>query len=190
MQEKVALRKKYRELRAQLSASEIDNKSLEIANQLLKLKIWDKKYYHLYFSIKRLFEIQTEYIFQILMGKDKEIVISKSDFETASMQHFLLTDNTKIKINAWGIPEPENGLMVPVEMIDVVFVPVLAYDIQGNRVGYGKGFYDRFLSDCRPDVLKIGLSFYEPECEIIISNSEDVKLDLVVTDQSVFWFGK
>ena len=188
MQQKAALRKKYKELRSQLSAMEMESKSLEIANQLLQLNIWDQKYYHLYFSIERLLEIQTEAIFQILMGKDKEIVISKSDFETATMQHFLLTDNTKIKVNSWGIPEPENGLMVPVEMIDVVFVPVLAYDFQGNRVGYGKGFYDRFLASCRPDVLKIGLSFFEPASEIIISNNDDVKLDLVVTNQSVYWF--
>lgn len=188
MQQKPALRKKYKDLRTQLSATEIENKSLEIANQLLQLHIWDQKYYHLYFSIERLFEIQTEAIFQILMGKDKEIVISKSDFKTSTMQHFLLTDNTKIKINSWGIPEPENGLMVPVEMIDVVFVPVLAYDFQGNRVGYGKGFYDRFLSSCRSDVLKIGLSFFEPETEVIITNNDDVKLDLVVTNQSIHWF--
>ena len=61
------------------------------------------------------------------------------------MTHFLLTDNTKIKKNQYNIPEPINGLEVPTKKIDVVFVPLLAFDKKGNRVGYGKGFYDKFL---------------------------------------------
>ena len=95
----------------------------------------------------------TEFILQILAGKDKEVVISKSDFETRKMTHFLLTDNTRIKKNKYNIPEPVDGIEVPTAKIDVVFVPLLAFDKQGHRVGYGKGFYDIFLSECKPDVV-------------------------------------
>lgn len=181
MNQKNTLRQQYKSMRAQLTFDEISDKSLDIANQLLQLDIWNKTYYHLFFDIERLKEVQTEPVFQILMGKDKEIVVSKSNFETSTMEHFLLTDTTKLKVNDWGIPEPETGLPVPVGMIDVVFVPVLAYDRIGNRIGYGKGFYDRFLSDCRPDVLKIGFSFFEPTDELIQSSAQDVRLDWCVT---------
>jgi 5-formyltetrahydrofolate cyclo-ligase len=181
MNQKTALRQQYKSMRAQLSSDEISDKSLDIANQLLRLDIWNKTYYHLFFDIERLKEVQTEPVFQILMGKDKEIVVSKSNFETSTMEHFLLTDTTKLKVNDWGIPEPEAGLPVPVGMIDVVFVPVLAYDRIGNRIGYGKGFYDRFLANCRPDVLKIGLSFFEPTAALIENSAQDVKLDCCVT---------
>lgn len=182
------LRHKYKELRQKLSLEEIEEKSLAIANQILKLDIWNNTYFHLFLPIDEQKEVNSEYILQILAGKDKEIVISKSDFETTTLSHFLLTDNTKIKKNVYNIPEPINGLPVPTEMIDVVFVPLLAYDKQGNRVGYGKGFYDKFLSECKPNVVKIGLSFFEPEESIEDVFENDVKLDYCVTPQSIFQF--
>lgn len=181
-------RKKCKEARKLLSLEEIEEKSLAIANRLVRMDIWDKTYYHIFLPIVEQKEVDTEFILQILAGKDKEIVVSKSDFETTTMSHFLLTDNTKIKKNEYNIPEPVNGLPVPTAMIDVVFVPLLAYDKQGNRVGYGKGFYDNFLSQCKPDVIKIGLSFFEPEDLIEDVFETDVKLDFCVTSEEVFVF--
>jgi 5-formyltetrahydrofolate cyclo-ligase len=185
---KKELRKKYKELRQFLSTEEIEDKSLAIANQLLRLDIWDKLYYHLFLTIEEQKEINTEYILQILAGKDKEIVISKCNFETFSMTHFLLTDNTKIKKNSYNVPEPIDGLEVPDVKIDVVFVPLLAFDKQGNRVGYGKGFYDNFLSKCNPETIKIGLSFFPPEEKIDGVSVNDVKLDFCVTPDAIFSF--
>ncbi len=129
-------RKKSKEARKLLSFEEIEEKSLAIANQLVKMDIWDKIYYHLFLPIEEQKEVNSEFVLNILQAKDKEIVVSKSDFTTTSMTHYLLTDNTKIKKNEYNIPEPINGLNVPTEMIDVVFVPLLAYDKLGNRVGY------------------------------------------------------
>jgi 5-formyltetrahydrofolate cyclo-ligase len=182
------LRKKRKKERQKLSPLEIEEKSLLVANQLLSLDIWENTYFHIFLSIEEHNEVNTEFILNILQAKDKEIVISKSDFVTTSMTHFLLTDNTKIKKNEYNIPEPLNGLNVPVEMIDVVFVPLLAYDKQGNRVGYGKGFYDKFLSECKPNVVKIGLSFFEPEELIEGVFENDVKLDFCVNTSRIITF--
>ena len=98
------------------------------------------------------------------------------------------TQNTKIKKNEYNIPEPISGLSVPNEMIDVVFVPLLAYDKQGNRIGYGKGFYDKFLSECKPKVVKIGLSFFEPEEIIEDVYQNDIKLDFCVNPEQIINF--
>ena len=186
--DKKELRKKYKALRQTLSEKEIEDKSLAIANQLIQMKIWDKLYYHLFLTIADQKEIDTEFILQVLAGKDKEIVISKCEFSTLGMIHYLLTDNTKIKKNSYNVPEPIDGIEVPDAKIDVVFVPLLAYDKAGNRVGYGKGFYDNFLSKCKPETIKIGLSFFPPE-EIINGISEnDVKLDYCVTPEMVLQF--
>jgi len=182
------LRQKAKAKRQQLSREEIENKSLAIANQLLRMDIWDKLYYHLFLTIEEQNEINTEYTLQILAGKDKEIVISKCDFTTLGMTHFLLTDNTKIKKNSYNVPEPVDGLEVPDAKIDVVFVPLLAYDIQGNRVGYGKGFYDNFLNKCKPETIKIGLSFFPPEESIEDVTSTDVKLNFCVTPDNIIAF--
>lgn len=185
---KKELRLKYKALRAELSQEDIEDKSLAIANQTVKSDIWNKLYYHIFLPITEHKEVDTEFLLQVLQGKDKEILVSKSNFETRKMIHFLMTDNTKFKKNEYNIPEPLDGIEVPSNKIDVVFVPLLAFDKKGNRVGYGKGFYDNFLSDCRADVIKIGLSFFEAEEEIIDVFESDVKLDFCITPEKVYAF--
>ncbi len=185
---KKELRQKYKGKRQELSDSEIEDFSLAIANKVLTLPIWKKTYYHIFLPITEHKEVNTEFILHLLSGKDKEIVISKADFETRNMTHFLLTDNTKIRKNEFNIPEPVDGLEVPVNKIELVFVPLLAFDKTGHRAGYGKGFYDQFLSGCKPEVIKVGLSFFEAE-EIIEDVFEnDVKLDFCVTPNRVYEF--
>jgi len=185
---KKEIRTKYKKFRQALSENDIAEKSLRIANKLLSLPIWDNEFYHIFLPIVEMQEVDTEFILHILQGKDKHIVVSRSDFDTRQMTHFLLTDNTKIVKNEYGIPEPVNGIAIDVEKIDVVFVPLLAFDDSGNRVGYGKGFYDKFLAECRLDTIKIGLSFFEsvePWEDIFES---DVKLDYCVTPEMVYVF--
>lgn len=185
---KKELRQKYKALRNQLSENELEEKSLAVANRILILPIWEKIYFHIFLPITEQKEVNTEFILHLLSGKDKEIIVSKADFATLKLTHFLLTDNTKIKKNEHNIPEPIDGIEVPSIKIDVVFVPLLAFDKKGHRVGYGKGFYDNFLSECKPDVIKIGLSFFEPE-ELITDIFEgDIKLDYCVTPDSIHTF--
>ena len=178
---KSQLRKTYKRLRANLSSEEIDNKSLEIANQLLTLNIWQYEFYHIFLTIEEQKEINTDYILNILAGKDKNIVVSRSNFEDCSMSHFLLTDSTRLEKNAYNILEPVNGIAISNEQVEVVFVPLLAFDKEGHRIGYGKGFYDRFLGTCKPKTLKVGLSFFEAEAGIFETNTNDIKLDYCVT---------
>lgn len=185
---KSELRIKYKALRQSLSEEEIEEMSVAIANNLLGLPIWHNTYFHVFLPITEQKEINTECILHLLSGKDKEIVVSKSDFASRNMTHFLLTDNTKIKKNSYNIPEPLDGIEVPVTKIDVVFVPLLAFDTAGNRVGYGKGFYDAFLSRCKSETIKIGLSFFEAETTIADVFENDVKLDYCVTPKKIYAF--
>lgn len=185
---KKELRIKYKFLRNQLSDSDLDQMSLAIANKVLTLEIWEKTYFHIFMPISENKEVNTEFVLHILSGKDKEIMISKSDFQTKKMTHFLLTDNTKIKKNQYNISEPVDGVEVPNHKIEVVFVPLLAFDKTGHRVGYGKGFYDKFLAECQPETMKIGLSFFDPEKKIEEVFENDVKLDYCVTPNRVYQF--
>lgn len=187
MNSKSFFRKKYHEKRLELSTESIAEKSMDIANNSLSLPIWEKEYFHLFLSIEHKKEIQTEYLLHILHGKDKSIVISKSDFKTNEMRHFLLQENTTLKLSSFGIPEPESGIEINPKLLDVVFVPLLAFDIFGHRVGYGKGFYDRFLSKCKKDALFIGLSLFEPEEKIIV-NENDIPLDYCITPKKIYSF--
>ncbi|MFV0539781.1 MAG: 5-formyltetrahydrofolate cyclo-ligase [Aestuariibaculum sp.] len=185
---KSELRKIYRQIRKDLTTKTLNDLSMDIANQLLKLPVWDKSFYHIFLSIEEQKEVNTDYILNILSGKDKHIVLSKSDFKTGLMAHFLLTDSTIIKKNSYHIPEPVDGISVSTERIEVVFIPLLAFDKQGNRIGYGKGFYDKFLTDCKPETVKIGLSLFEAETQISNVSKSDVKLDYCVTPQTIYRF--
>jgi len=182
------LRIKYKKLREELSPDQIEDLSLQIANQTLKLPIWDHSFYHLFLSISEKREINTEPLLHILQGKDKNVVLSKSDFETHSLTNYLLTDTTILKNNAWGIPEPQGGIVIAPEQIEVVFIPLLAFDESGHRIGYGKGFYDRFLSACTGRTVKVGLSFFEAEKEIPGILTSDVPMDFCVTPERIYDF--
>lgn len=185
---KIELRKKYKTLRNKLTTNDVESLSLEIANELLQVPIWHHSFYHIFLTIEEHREINTEYILNILAGMDKDIVVSKSNFENNTLENFLLTDSTLIKKNTYNIPEPVNGIPIENKRIDVVFVPLLAFDKQGNRIGYGKGFYDNFLKTCNEDTLKIGLSFFEAEEFVEDTRDDDIKLDYCVTPIRLYQF--
>ena len=186
---KAELRKKYKNLRLGLEDVDIEKKSLEIANKSLELPVWEHKYYHIFLSIAEQKEVDTEFLLHILQGKDKEVIIPKTDQKTGDLLNYLLTDQTVIKKNKWNIPEPQEGIEVPSDKIDVVFIPLLAFDSAGHRIGYGKGFYDRFLAGCKPEVIKIGLSFFDPIKEIKEIFISDIPLDYCVTPNKIYRFG-
>lgn len=182
------LRKHYRAKRDSLSLDEIQRSSLTLANKILQIPVWDFFYFHTFLSISENKEVDTLPLITLLQGRDKHIVVPKISGPN-SLNHFLLTDNTALKPNTWSIPEPVDGIEIPEEKIEVVFVPLLAFDTAGNRVGYGKGFYDTFLSKCRLETVKIGLSFFEAESEPISDIHEnDVRLDYVVTPKKIYEF--
>nr|WP_297782693.1 5-formyltetrahydrofolate cyclo-ligase [uncultured Allomuricauda sp.] len=182
------LRKKYKNLRADITQEKASDLSLALANSLLQIPIWDFFYYHIFLSIEEKNEVDTLPLITLLQGKDKNVVVPKVAKDHA-MENYLITDTTTFKKSAWGVPEPVDGIEVPENKIDVVFVPLLAFDIQGNRVGYGKGFYDNFLRKCRKETLKVGLSFFGPEIELISDiNTNDVRLDYCVTPERIYTF--
>lgn len=104
------------------------------------------------------------------------------------LEHLYFEGLHQLQTNKLGIQEPRQGVPTPVEKIDLVLVPLLAIDAQGHRVGYGHGFYDRFLKRCRPDAKKIGYSFFDPVDQIADADDHDVQLNACITPQQVFNF--
>lgn len=119
-----------------------------------------------------------------------QVVSSRSDFKTHQLTHYALNPDTPLVKNAWGIPEPYGARRVPVEELDAVLVPLLVVDANGNRVGYGKGFYDRFLAACRPGVLKMGVSYFSPVDSIPDVDAWDVPVDGLFFPEGTCFFQK
>ena len=183
---KIEARKKYLDLRKKLDNVQIISKSISISNNLQDLPIWEHNFYHIYLPIKEKNEVDTMPIINILNNKKKKVLIPKSDFNNTTMKSFLLNDNTVLKKNNYGITEPINNEEF-LGRIDVIFIPLVAYDLIGNRVGYGKGFYDKFLRNQNNRILRVGLSFFNPEKRIKI-DKHDENLDFCVTPNRIFSF--
>jgi 5-formyltetrahydrofolate cyclo-ligase len=101
--------------------------------------------------------------------------------ETSQMDSYYFEGLHQLEKNTWGIPEPKQGIPTPIEKIDAVIVPLLGFDKKGNRVGYGRGFYDKFLKMLNPDCLKIGLSFFPPVEKINDVQPYDIPINTIVT---------
>jgi len=185
---KQALRALYKEKRATISPEQQALLSQQIAEQTLLLPIWDKRVFHSFLSIISFGEVDTSYLIRLLQERGKTLVVSRTLMETVRMEHFRYDPSQIQADNKWHIPEPQGGIPVKSEEIEVVFVPLLAYDTKGNRVGYGKGFYDNFLEECKADTLKVGLSFFPPEPLIEDVREGDIALDYVVTPERVLNF--
>ena len=183
---KIEARKKYLDLRKKLDNVQIISKSISISNNLQDLPIWEHNFYHIYLPIKEKNEVDTMPIINILNNKKKKVLIPKSDFNNTTMKSFLLNDNTVLKKNKYGITEPIKNEEF-LGRIDVIFIPLVAYDLIGNRVGYGKGFYDKFLRNQNNKILRVGLSFFNPEKRIKI-DEHDENLDFCVTPNRIFSF--
>ncbi len=178
--DKATLRKTYKLRRKELTNKEIENSQQNIYSQIFKIDFSNINTIHIFLPIEKQKEINTYPIIDFLKTKNKEIIISKSDFKTNTLQHFIFDTTTKLEINKYGIPEPINAKEIDVKKIDLVFVPLLISDTKNYRVGYGKGFYDRFLSDCKEHVKTIGLNFFKPVDIITDVNEFDIPLDKII----------
>ncbi len=188
--DKSTLRKYYLAKRKALSPKEIADKSQQICDLFFQeIDLNTVSFLHVFLPIKKQNEIDTFLIIRHLQEEFPliNIVVSRSNLHNFEMQHFILEEQNLVE-NKWGILEPlqESRREVQPKEIDLVIVPLLVFDKQGNRVGYGKGFYDRFLQKCSPIAQKVGICSEEPIELIEDLNEFDVKMDVCITPSGIF----
>jgi 5-formyltetrahydrofolate cyclo-ligase len=192
MMQKSTLRKYYLTKRKALSSREILEKSQQICDLFFQeIDLNTVKFLHVFLPIKKHNEIDTFLIIRRLRIEFPliNIVVSRSNLDSFEMQHFLLEEDNLVE-NKWGILEPSQASRreVQPQEIDLVIIPLLCFDKQGNRVGYGKGFYDRFLQKCSSKALKVGLCLEQPIEPIEGLNEFDVKMDVCITPDGIWKF--
>jgi 5-formyltetrahydrofolate cyclo-ligase len=186
---KSELRKIYLAKQKSLSGFERRDSSRKIAAAFFENFSLERiRFLHVFTAIEKNGEIETSFIFKRLWNDYPEIttVASRVDFRTMTLENLRFAPDTKLVSNKWHIFEPADGELIEIEKIDACLIPLLCFDQRGCRVGYGKGFYDKFLSECRTDCLKIGLSYFAPVAEISDARDFDVKLDCCVTPKEIF----
>jgi 5-formyltetrahydrofolate cyclo-ligase len=186
---KKELRKLYLDKRLTLSPKDLEIISERICHSLFSNFQFEKKKVSLFLPIERTKEINTYRIWEKATSFDAQVAIPKVDAKSNEIKQILFESEDQLELSSWGIPEPNKGRVVAAEHFDIVIVPLLAIDKSGYRVGYGKGYYDKFLSKCSPRCKFIGLShFDELEDAIDDVNGYDVKLNACVTPNNIHRF--
>jgi 5-formyltetrahydrofolate cyclo-ligase len=187
---KSELRRVFRERRAALSPADLARSSREICDRFFgSIDLTHLKVLSTFIRIPRLNEIDTSVIYYRLWRDHPHIttVAASIDLETGAIESVEFVAKSELVENKLGIREPL-GTSTPADEVDLVLVPLLCFDRRGDRVGYGRGFYDRFLIECRDDCMKVGLSCFSPVDAIEDSTDADIKLDVCITPDQVFQF--
>jgi 5-formyltetrahydrofolate cyclo-ligase len=182
--QKEQVRKLYLQKRIGLSEAEFQRLNQLIVDQFFNsIKLSEIKVLHTFLPIEKQKEVNTWQIIERLRKQFPHIQISipRINNQSSTIENFYFEGPDQLEKNTWGILEPKQGVPTPTEKIDAVLVPLLAFDRSGNRVGYGRGFYDKFLAtlNCK----KIGVSFFSPVKSIEGMSDRDVPIDLVVTPE-------
>jgi 5-formyltetrahydrofolate cyclo-ligase len=189
---KKVIRNIYKERRMQLTPSQADKMDDLMLIQFQKLDIEIPSLIMTYAPMEKTKEFNPQLITDYCFFKNPDqhllypvMVEMDGSSEILSM---MIDDDTLFDTNEYGIYEPINGTDVYPSEIDMVIVPLLAFDARGYRVGYGKGYYDRFLPRCRKDCIKIGFSYFDIIEYIEDANENDVRLDFCITHERIYEF--
>lgn len=186
---KSELRKLYIEKRRELSPRDVESKSGRILDRLFsEFDFSGFRAVHCFISIPKFNEVDTAPIFERIWEEFPGVrtAAPRVDPTADELEHFYYSRETNLVKNAWGIREPAGAEKADPKEIDLVLVPLLCFDERGYRVGYGKGYYDRFLRFCRADCVTAGLSFFPPVEEIEDVHDGDFALDMFITPDGVF----
>lgn len=185
---KQELRDIYLTKRQQLSPKQLDDISQAICHELFSNYHFDNKTISLFLPIERKKEVNTYLIWEKARTFGAKVAVPRIS-TSGDLKHIIFESHDQLEISPYGIPEPKKGRVVAAEHFDYVLVPLLAIDQNGNRVGYGKGYYDRFLAKCAPRCIFIGISQFEPTQEEIEDlNNMDIKLHACITPDKIYRF--
>jgi 5-formyltetrahydrofolate cyclo-ligase len=187
---KAELRKAYLTKRNLLSTAECLAFSHRLCeNFFAHIDLSFVKVLHIYLPIEKNREPDTRLIIDRIRREFPHIQLAVPRItKSGELENFFFEGFHQLKTNSWGIPEPQGGKSVNAADVDLVIVPLLTVDLNGNRVGYGKGFYDKFLSLCKPSCRRVGLSFFKPVETIEDLYTYDIPLTHLVMPDDVIVF--
>lgn len=145
-----------------------------------------------YSPFEKMSEFDPQLITDYCFFKNRDIKllypVMMNDQNQCEMQAVLVDDDSYFETNKYGIDEPVCCTAAPASEIELSIIPLISFDKTGNRVGYGKGYYDRFLNKCSPKNIKIGFSYFDAIDVIDDVNPYDIRLDYCITPGRIFTF--
>lgn len=188
---KKELRELYLQKRAALSEAEYSQLNFQLyQNFFSNVDLSFVRVLHTFLPIPAKKEVDTWLIIDRIRREFPNVRISvpKVNSQTGVFDSFYFEGLHQLAVNEWGIQEPKQGIPTEPEKVDAVLIPLLAFDKSGHRVGYGKGFYDKFLAACRPDCKRTGLSLFNAEGKIDNPGEFDIRLHQCITPLGIVNF--
>ena len=183
------VRKTYLKKRQELSSSKFEEESFQLVQNTIELiKKYKPECVHCFLPIHSKSEINTTPIIEYCWKNNINVVVPVSNFEDGTLKNAEFGPNTKTKQTKNNITEPIDPIWKKNDNINIVITPLLAFDPEGYRVGYGKGFYDRFFAALHKDVKRIGISHFKPCKSIENINEHDIPLTHCVTPNKTYYF--
>lgn len=183
-EQKSELRKELREMRKSISKGDYETWSANIRDTLIHQPEFKKaRTVNCYVSMNSRKEVDTHALIKRMFELGKEVAVPVTNFDDGTLSHFIIDSFYDLEENKWGVMEPQDGEAISVSDFDLVIVPMVGADEEGNRIGYGKGFYDRFLQ--RVDCPKIGLTFEQNIVEELPVEPFDIPMDKIITENRI-----
>lgn len=182
---KKSLREQFLIKRKGLSKSEVDEKSCQIQLRLFSTP-WYQTAHNILFYVSYDNEVHTHDMIKESLQNGKTVLVPKCDIQKKTLCVSKLTCWDDLSTGAYSILEPRNDCIheVPVSSIELVIVPGVVFDLYGNRIGHGMGFYDRLLKNSTK-AHSIGLAFEYQIVELIPPEEHDEKVDLIITEDRI-----
>ena len=135
-------------------------------------------------------EVNTRPLIEGLFKEKNPVVVPIIQKEDVSLRLSYLRDMKALVPSTFGVPEPIGSeIAARAQDVDVIILPMLGFDRTGGRIGYGAGYYDRFLSK-NPGLVKIGVAFACQEMETLPLDENDIKMDIIVTEDGIVYDGR
>lgn len=131
-------------------------------------------------------EIETDVFFERIVADGKMAVLPRVDRASQALILHSARKPSDLEVSKWGIREPRTDApSVPVSAIEFVLIPGVAFDRAGNRLGYGRGYYDKLLSTAAPALARIAAGFSCQIVDVVPVGLHDEKIDSLITENEI-----
>lgn len=178
------LREELLKVRGSLSQEEVRVKSKEMVKNVLRFKPFTNSAKILYYHPKGK-EADLIELINFSLKENKSVFLPKTNPADTSLKTHQIKDlNSELELGEYGIKEPKQICPeFPREKLDLIFIPGVAFDLAGNRLGMGRGYYDRFLNNLH--AIKVGVAYEFQIVDRLEAQAHDIPMDYIITDKRI-----
>jgi len=186
MEAKSELRKRILNIRNNMDIEDVRKNSSAITEKIINLDSYiQSKVVFIYMDFKN--EVMTSQLIKHMLSAKKRVVIPYTDTRNTVLIPSEITGEADLVLNSFGYYEPKNISPIDTGEIDLAVIPGVVFDKSLNRIGFGKGYYDRILNKLKASAKKVALAHEFQVLESIPNEEHDIKMDMIITEKAAHY---